>query len=387
MSKKEVYALNNIIDLNNSQCAGFLSIGESISQSEYDQYIIEREGKCPYCLSPDCHDLNCVPLASGSSLDKYNISGEKSRMASSLAVFGSVPERKKCISGGGKIKSLTKKSRLTVNDAGCVRYFSQIEYVTERETDVIRLSRPGLLGIRPPQLSVVERSNKPSSIAVLSASASRRKGQVKRTINANLKRRGNKIGFMTLTFEPVFGGFKWLDMLQNPLFGSFGMLNFLGIERKYSMNELNLFIKRLKYNCGANFTRYIWVKEYQKVSSRPHFHIIFFDWKYIEQRRLQDIWGNGWLWINKIYHVKRVGSYVAKYLGKGRANEKYDRLWGCSQNCLRCVKQYVPFHRFVSGRCYNRYTFYINSVTGKRFSISKMSFWNGKGLSYNPPRK
>ena len=73
----------------------FSGICEQVSFPAYEQYIIEKRGLCPYSLSSDCHDLNCVPLASGSSLDKYNISGEKSRMASSLSVFGSFSEKKK----------------------------------------------------------------------------------------------------------------------------------------------------------------------------------------------------------------------------------------------------------------------------------------------------
>jgi len=51
-----------------------------------------------------------------------------------------------------------------------------------------------------------------------------------------------------------------------------------------------------------------------------------FNLPFIKNHQLREIWGNGFVKINKIDNVTNLGSYVAKYMSK--ENERDERLWG-----------------------------------------------------------
>lgn len=87
----------------------------------------------------------------------------------------------------------------------------------------------------------------------------------------------------------------------------------------------NKFIKRLKYNYNLKNFKYLAVIEFQ-TRGAIHYHMIC-NLPYIPQKELQNLWGNGFIWINDISNVDNVGAYVVKYMNKDMADS---RLQGCN---------------------------------------------------------
>lgn len=106
----------------------------------------------------------------------------------------------------------------------------------------------------------------------------------------------NKTKFMTLTFK---------ENIQ---------------DITYTNYEFNKFIKRLNfqlYHDKKQKLKYIAVWEKQKRGA-IHYHIIFFDFPYIKLKKLQEIWGHGFVKINRIDVDSKDnrGRYVSKYFSK-----------------------------------------------------------------------
>lgn len=106
----------------------------------------------------------------------------------------------------------------------------------------------------------------------------------------------------------------------NPDLNTFVTLTFK--KNVKSLSKANLifksFIKRLKKQ--VPHLKYLAVPEFQKRGA-VHYHILVnFQ---MENKKLADIWGQGFVMINKIKHVKRVGAYVAKYIGKDLFDVRY----------------------------------------------------------------
>lgn len=106
----------------------------------------------------------------------------------------------------------------------------------------------------------------------------------------------------------------------NPDLNTFVTLTFK--KNVKSLSKANLifksFIKRLKKQ--VPHLKYLAVPEFQKRGA-VHYHILVnFQ---MENKKLADIWGQGFVMINKIRHVKRVGAYVAKYIGKDLFDVRY----------------------------------------------------------------
>lgn len=78
----------------------------------------------------------------------------------------------------------------------------------------------------------------------------------------------------------------------------------------------SLFVKRLNYTFKTKF-RYLAVVEFQK-SGRIHYHAVYFDLPYIDniKQKFADIWGQGFVNVKAINHIKHIGGYVSKYLTK-----------------------------------------------------------------------
>lgn len=113
----------------------------------------------------------------------------------------------------------------------------------------------------------------------------------------------NKTKFMTLTFK---------DNIQ---------------DITYTNYEFNKFIKRLNfrlYHDKKQKLKYIAVWEKQKRGA-IHYHIIFFDFPYIKLKELQEIWGHGFVKINKIDVDSKDnrGRYVSKYFSKDIDERNY----------------------------------------------------------------
>lgn len=140
----------------------------------------------------------------------------------------------------------------------------------------------------------------------------RSKKNLRRLINANVGQYGKEFTakFLTLTFKD---NVKDLDKANY---------------------EFEKFIKRLNYHCfgtkKANL-KYTCVVEFQKRGA-IHYHVIIYNMPYIKANDIGNVWGNGFIKINKIDDVDNVGAYVSEYLGqaeKGQGkNIEDDRLQG-----------------------------------------------------------
>ena len=82
--------------------------------------------------------------------------------------------------------------------------------------------------------------------------------------------------------------------------------------------EFDKFIKRLKTRCKG--FQYIEVVEFQKRGA-VHFHILC-NLPYINVNELAQIWGNGYIKINRIDNVDNVGAYITKYMTKDNVDER-----------------------------------------------------------------
>lgn len=95
----------------------------------------------------------------------------------------------------------------------------------------------------------------------------------------------------------------------------------------YTNYEFNKFIKRLNfslYGTKKQQLRYLAVWEKQKRGA-IHYHIIFFDLPFIKNKDLQEIWGHGFIKINKIDVDSKDnrGRYVSKYFSKDIDDKNY----------------------------------------------------------------
>jgi hypothetical protein len=140
----------------------------------------------------------------------------------------------------------------------------------------------------------------------------RAKKNLRRLINANIGQYGKEFTakFLTLTFRE---NIKDLDKANY---------------------EFKKFIKRLNYHCfGTKKTilKYTCVVEFQKRGA-IHYHVIIYNMPYVKANDISNVWGNGFIKINKIDDIDNVGAYVGEYLGqaeKGQGkNIEDDRLRG-----------------------------------------------------------
>ena len=90
--------------------------------------------------------------------------------------------------------------------------------------------------------------------------------------------------------------------------------------------EFKKFIQRLNYymyGVKTSKIQYSVVPEFQKRGA-VHYHVIFYNLPYLKADDLSEIWGNGFIKINKIQHVDNVGSYVTKYMSKDASDERLE---------------------------------------------------------------
>lgn len=135
-------------------------------------------------------------------------------------------------------------------------------------------------------------------------SLSRAKKNLRRLINANVGQYGKEFTakFLTLTFGE----------------------NITDIDR--ANYEFTKFIKRLNYHCfgtkKANL-KYTCVIEFQKRGA-IHYHVIIYNMPYVKANDIANVWGNGFIKINKIDDVDNVGAYVSEYLGQADKGQGHD---------------------------------------------------------------
>lgn len=89
-------------------------------------------------------------------------------------------------------------------------------------------------------------------------------------------------------------------------------------ENMTNIEECNLlfkkFIMRLKYTYKLDNLKYLAVIEFQERGA-VHYHVLL-NIPYIPHIELQDLWGNGFVFINAISHVDNLGAYILKYMTK-----------------------------------------------------------------------
>ena len=124
--------------------------------------------------------------------------------------------------------------------------------------------------------------------------------EIKRIIDCNYD---DKSTFLTLTFKE----------------------NIQDIER--ANREFTLFIKRLKRYLKNQQLKYIATWELQQRGA-IHYHLVLFSVPYIDNKKLGELWANGFIKINKIKETVKneaVGVYITKYFVKDlekKANQK-----------------------------------------------------------------
>lgn len=132
----------------------------------------------------------------------------------------------------------------------------------------------------------------------------RAKTQLRRLINANVGQYGSEFTakFLTLTFK---------ENVQ---------------DIKQANYEFTKFMKRLNYNCfgtkKANL-KYTCVVEFQKRGA-IHYHVIIYNMPYIKANDIGNVWGNGFIKINRIDDIDNVGAYVSEYLGQAEKGQGHD---------------------------------------------------------------
>lgn len=91
------------------------------------------------------------------------------------------------------------------------------------------------------------------------------------------------------------------------------------------------FIKRLKYQYNKNL-KYLAVIEFQQRGA-VHYHVLL-DIPYVPQNVLQELWGNGFIFINAIEHVDNIGAYILKYITKDNNDIRLmgQKAYLCSRN-------------------------------------------------------
>jgi len=106
----------------------------------------------------------------------------------------------------------------------------------------------------------------------------------------------------------------------------------------YANNELKKFFKRLSYHLGVKVA-YAYVIEFQKRGA-IHYHVIMFNVPYIACNELKDIWGHGYIKINRIDNVDNVGAYVVKYMSKDLEDDRLEgrKCYGSSKNLKKSVE-------------------------------------------------
>ncbi|NLZ34713.1 MAG: hypothetical protein GX889_07370 [Clostridiales bacterium] len=132
----------------------------------------------------------------------------------------------------------------------------------------------------------------------------RAKKNLRRLINANVGQYGKEFTakFLTLTFRD----------------------NVTDIET--ANYEFKKFIQRLNYYCFGvkkNNLKYTCVVEFHK-SGVIHYHVIIYNMPYVKANDIANVWGNGFIKINKIDDVGNVGAYVSEYLGQAEKGQGHD---------------------------------------------------------------
>lgn len=188
---------------------------------------------------------------------------------------------------------------------------------------------------------------------------SKKRGEtVRRLINTNFDCDNSK--FVTLTFA------------KNDKFDV--------TDVKMCNKEFKKFIQRLVRRYDN--LKYVSVVEFQKRGA-VHYHMIC-NLPFVKKKELTEIWGLGFVKINKISHVDNVGAYVSKYMSKEVADERLRGLKGynCSKGLERSteLKTWVDGERVFKSACdvyiKNKKPVYTRTYTGNEIGEVGYSQYN-----------
>ena len=87
--------------------------------------------------------------------------------------------------------------------------------------------------------------------------------------------------------------------------------------------EFKKFVKRLKFHYPQLDLQYLAVIEFQKRGA-VHYHMIL-DIPKINSKKLAELWGNGFIKINRIKSCDNLGAYVSKYLSKESTERLFNK--------------------------------------------------------------
>lgn len=151
----------------------------------------------------------------------------------------------------------------------------------------------------------------------------RTRNTLRRLVNANAGKWGERDKFFTLTFK------------KNVL------------DHAEANAQFRSFIKKLNYKIFKKESglKYVCVVERQKRGA-IHYHIVLFNMPYVPQAELLALWGHGGVRINAIDNVDNVGAYIVKYIEKTMremetkksAKEKDKKLYFASRGLLKPVE-------------------------------------------------
>ena len=82
--------------------------------------------------------------------------------------------------------------------------------------------------------------------------------------------------------------------------------------------EFKKFIQRLNYlvfGVKKAILKYTAVPQFQERGA-VHYHVVLYNMPYTKVDVIEKVWGNGWVWINKIDDVDNVGAYICRYMVK-----------------------------------------------------------------------
>lgn len=83
---------------------------------------------------------------------------------------------------------------------------------------------------------------------------------------------------------------------------------------------LNLFQKRFNYEVMGGeknaYLKTLTIPEWQERGA-VHYHMALFNMPYVPHARLQDMWGEGYIWLTRSDRVRGIGRYMTKYMTKG----------------------------------------------------------------------
>jgi hypothetical protein len=91
----------------------------------------------------------------------------------------------------------------------------------------------------------------------------------------------------------------------------------------------NKFLKRLNYEVigeKKGFLKYVAVMEHQDKTRAGviHYHVVFFNLKFIWADTIASIWDEGFIKIKKIGNVKNIARYLTKYMSKNFEDDRMD---------------------------------------------------------------